>query len=297
MPPILTLITPTYNRAHLLGRVFRSLLNQTENRFEWIIVDDGSTDETPQIVKPWIDYAPFPIIYARQENQGKPSAYNHAVRLAAGEFLSCVDSDDWLPKDGVEKRIRLMKLYTEVSEVCGVTGLASDPNGHLIGKNFPKDGIIGSKQLLSRIAPGDKSTTFKTSVLRAFPFPQFPNENFLPESTIYNRMHQSGYKFASSNEILSIVDYQTGGLSDSALSLRLRNLNGTLMYYHEMSKMDFSVSLKLKAQSNLVRYTLHKLKPAHYIFHLVLFLPALLIGGFYYLRDCKRTRNRETEDG
>lgn len=288
--PTLSVITPTYNRAHLLERVFKSLLKQTIKSFEWIIVDDGSTDETQQVVIDWIDGAPFPITYVFQENQGKPSAYNHAVNLACGEFLTCVDSDDWLPVNGVENRIRLMQIYADADDICGITGLAANSDGKLIGYSFPENGIIGSKQHLNSVAPGDKSTTFKTSVLKKFPFPQFPNEKFLPESIIYNRMFQSGYKFASSNEVLTVVDYQDGGLSDSALSLRMKSLNGTLMYYHEMSLIDFPSGLKLKATSNLVRYTLHKLGPSKYLVRFVLFVAAFPVGLFFYVRDKRRLR-------
>jgi hypothetical protein len=181
-----------------------------------------------------------------------------------------------------------MQLYKDECEICGITGLAENPYGALVGHAFPKDGIIGSKQLLNRLAPGDKPTTFKTSVLKKFPFPQYPGEKFLPESIIYNRMFQSGYKFASSNEVLTIVEYQPDGLSGSALALRMRNLNGTLMYYHEMSLIDFPIWLKVKSQSNLVRYTLHKLGPRNYLVSLFTFTIAFSVGLLYYLRDKMR---------
>lgn len=288
--PTLTVITPTYNRAHLLVRLFQSLMKQTNISFEWIIIDDGSSDNTKRVVADWVDVSPFPITYVSQANKGKPSAFNHAVNLARGEFLTCVDSDDWLPVDGVENRIRLMQLYADECDICGITGLTENPRGKPIGHAFPKDGIIGSKQYLNSLAPGDKSTTFKTCILKEFPFPQFPNEKFLPESVIYNRMFQSGYKFASSNRVLTIVDYQADGLSDSALSLRMGSLNGTLMYYHEMSLIEFPVGLKLKAQSNLVRYALHKLGPSKYLARLCLFVAAFPVGLLYYVRDKKRLR-------
>ena len=110
----------------------------------------------------------------------------------------------------------------------------------------------------------------------------------MPESIIYNRMFQSGYKFASSNEVLTIVEYQPDGLSGSALALRMRNLNGTLMYYHEMSLIDFPIWLKVKSQSNLVRYTLHKLGPRNYLVSLFTFTIAFSVGLLYYLRDKMR---------
>lgn len=290
--PVLTVITPTYNRAHLIERIYRSLLRQTDKSFEWIIVDDGSSDNTMQVVTRWINAAPFKITYVKQHNQGKPAAYNHAVRLACGELLACLDSDDWFPDDGVENRIKLMQLYINNPKICGVSGLAEKADGALVGQPFPNDGIIGSKQLLNVLSPGDKPTTFKTSVLKQFPFPQFPNEKFLPESSVYNRMFQSGYKFASSNKILTIVDYQKGGLSDTALELRLNNINGTLMYYHEMSLMDFPSLLNLRAKSNLVRYIIHKIGKIKFLKYFALLIISIPVGCLLYLKDKNSARVR-----
>jgi glycosyltransferase involved in cell wall biosynthesis len=284
-PPLLTVITPTYNRAHLIKRVYQSLLMQTNKSFEWVIVDDGSSDDTEQVVMRWINRAPFKITYVKQHNQGKPAAYNHAVRLACGEFLACLDSDDWLPVDGVENRIKIMQLYINDPEICGISGLAEKADGTLVGQSFPEDGIVGSKQLLNCLSPGDKPTTLKTSVIKQFPFPQFPNEKFLPESCVYNRLFQSGYKFASSNKILTIVEYQQGGLSDTALELRLNNINGTLMYYYEMSLMDFSSGLKIRAKSNIIRYTIHKIGILKMMKYIIFFFIAVPTGIIMYLKD------------
>ena len=283
--PILSVITPTYNRAHLLTRAYESLKLQSNKSFEWIIIDDGSTDDTQKIISLWSSESNFKIRYHYQENCGKPSAYNHAVRLAEGEYLTCMDSDDWLPEDGVEQRIYLMQKYDAIEGICGITGLCQSPEGTVVGARFPDEGMIGSKQYLGRIAPGDKSTTFKTSILRRFPFPVYPGEKFLPESIVYNRMFSAGYSFVSTNDFLSVVDYQKGGLSDRNLEIRHASLNGTIMYYHEMSLISFPTLTILRAQSNLVRYSLHKLGLAKLVLLLILYIPAIALGISIYIND------------
>jgi glycosyltransferase involved in cell wall biosynthesis len=290
--PVLSVITPTYNRAHLLDRVYESLLAQTEFSFEWIVADDGSDDETEQKVTVWIKSAPFPIHYTYQENQGKAAAFNHAVRLASGQFLFCLDSDDWFPEDSVANQIALMESHVDNPKICGLTGISKLPDGTVVGKAFPEEGLIASKQALNDIAPGDKPNVFKTEILKCFLFPSFPGEKFLPESTIYNRMFQSGYSFVSTNTTLQIVEYQGGGLSDRALELRLANLNGIISYYHEMSLMDFPIKTRLRTQSNLVRYSLHKLGAAKFLHHALTMIPAALVGALFYVRDKLRIRQK-----
>lgn len=290
--PVMTVITPTYNRAHLLDRVYQSLLDQTDHSFEWIIIDDGSTDDTVQVVTPWIAEAPFSITYVKQDNQGKPAAFNHAVRLAKGSVLACLDSDDWFPEDAVKNHIALIDIYGDRPEICGVVGININSDGVVVGSEFPKEGMIASKQSLSRIAPGDKSNAFKTEVLKKFPFPIFHEEKFIAESAIYNRMFESGYRFASTNKVLKMVEYQLGGLSDSALSIRINSLNGTILYYSEMSLMDFSSFLIVRSKANLVRYTLHKLNPLTFCFRAFLFLLALPIGVYLYISDVYRLRRK-----
>ncbi len=283
--PVLSVITPAYNRAHLLDRAYDSLCAQSEPPLEWIIVDDGSTDGTAEKVEDFIKSGPFPVHYVYQENQGKHVAFNQAVRLAEGEFLVCLDSDDWFSEGSFASQVSLMKSYTSNPMICGVIGVSKRPDGTVIGKAFPEEGLIDSAQALGQIAPGDKAIVYKTEILKRFPFPGFHGELFVPQSAILNRMFQSGYLFVSTNTALQIIEYQEGGMTDTVLRNRINSLNSTLQYHFEMSLMKFPMKLRLRAQSNLVRFSLHKLGVAKFLIYGITMLPAVVIGALFYARD------------
>ena len=284
-PSVLNVNAPTYNRVCFLERAYQSLLEQTVHDFEWIIVDDGSKDNIGEVVAAGVLDAPFPIRYVRQENQRKPAAYNHTVRLASGTYLTGLDSDDWLPEESVATQIELMHKYSNRLEICGFAGLCKKSDDKVLGQEFPREGIVESKQHLGKVSPGDKATTFKTRIIKSLPSPLNPGEKSLPESIVYNCIFRSGYQFASTNKILRTNKYQSGGLSNKSLSLCLTSIDGTITHYHEMSLMDFPISLRLQAQSNLTRYSLHKLTPIKFLIRSLLFVPSYMIGILYYIKD------------
>ncbi len=289
--PLVTIITPTYNREKLLKRLYESLLSQTELGFEWIIIDDGSNDSTQHLASRWAINSPFEIVYVKQKNRGKAAAYNHGVSLAKCIYLACVDSDDWLPKDAIKNKIALMEMCNNLPSICGVTGVCVRADNSIIGTKFLKEGITGSKVSLDKLAPGDKANVFKTKILKKFPFPHFFGEKFLPEGIIYNRMHQAGYQFISTNTTLKIVEYQSGGLSDTALKMRLDSINGTIAYYQEMSLMNFPLQLKFRSQANKMRYTLHKLGFKKVVLNSFLLVIALPVALLLYSIDKWKMKN------
>ena len=136
-----TVYTPTYNRAHLLHRVYDSLMAQDERDFEWLIIDDGSTDNTATLVEDWVVKAPFPVRYVRQANQGKHIATNRAVELAAGEMFVIVDSDDWLANGALGI---LREAWGAIPDelkprVANIAGLFLDPSEKPVTRLFPSD--------------------------------------------------------------------------------------------------------------------------------------------------------------
>ncbi|MGC1445756.1 MAG: glycosyltransferase family A protein, partial [Xanthobacteraceae bacterium] len=144
--PLFTIFTPTYNRAHTLHRCFDSLSAQTLRDFEWIVVDDGSTDGTEELVGKWLKTANFPMRYLRQNHLGKHFAFNKAVVEARGYFTSCLDSDDALTPDALETLAAVWSAVPENERAgfCGVDGLCCDQHGQIVGERYPKDPLDAS---------------------------------------------------------------------------------------------------------------------------------------------------------
>jgi glycosyltransferase involved in cell wall biosynthesis len=216
--PFFTVFTPTFNRAHTLHRVFDSLRNQTLRHFEWVIVDDGSTDNTPELVKKWVEKATFPIRYFRQPNSGKHIAHNIAVREARGVLFAVLDSDDALETDALE-RIRNNWLEIPGAERARYSGLGSlcrDQHGKIIGVPFPTspfDADFRESFFVRRRFGGEKWGVSRTDVLRQFPFPDIKGTNFVPEALLGFQMAKV-YKRRYVNEVFRIYyvgDEKSGG--------------------------------------------------------------------------------------
>ena len=209
---IFTIFTPTYNRAHTLARVYCSLKRQSFKSFEWLVIDDGSSDGTQKLISSWKRESPFDIRYYWQKNSGKHVAINRGVRLARGEFFLIADSDDafmsyalerfYLHWNSIPKKIR--KQFSAVGCHC------IDEEGRPIGKPFPEDPLdSNSEEIYFRYKiTSEKWGVHRTDVLKQFPFPEI-NAKFLPESFIWNRIAKY-YKVRFVNEYMRIY-YQDAG--------------------------------------------------------------------------------------
>ena len=211
--PTMTIFTPSYNRAHTLSRLFESLREQTVHDFEWLVVDDGSTDETGTLIGGLTERAPFPVRYYRQDNAGKHVATNRGVELASGAVFWTVDSDDWLLPDSVE---RLLNHWSQVSDrphFAAVTGLCQDPEGTVIGSLLPAEVVdSNSLELTYRYrVRGDMAGFTRTSVMRDFPFPE-GDFNFVPEGIVWNQIAEH-FQTRYVNEPVLVVDYQLDGIT------------------------------------------------------------------------------------
>ena len=252
---LLTVFTPTYNRAHLLGRVYASLQKQTCRDFEWVIVDDGSTDNTEAVVGEFIADADFPIRYFRQPNGGKHRAVNRGVREARGELLLIVDSDDLL----LDNSIYIIKnRYEDIrfnEGFAGVCGLDIYPNGNLIGFGLP-DEHIDCDALRVRFehnVVGDLKEVFRTSVLKEFPFPEFEGERFCPEALVWFRIAQK-YKMRFFNEPIYVADYLPDGLTKRIVRIRMDSPMASTTHYSELNSYSVPWAQKLKAAINYWRF-------------------------------------------
>lgn len=265
---MITIFTPTYNRAHLLTRLYESLCLQTYKDFEWIIVDDGSTDQTQSLIKNFelrikidatCDNSDFKglggIRYIRQANGGKHRAINRGVQEARGELFFIVDSDDLLPEDALQTVVERWAAVRDDVCIGGVCGLDMTPNGTVIGSGLAKGEQI-SNSLDIRLkyhVTGDLKEVFRTSVLREFPFPEYESEKFCPEALVWNRIAQQ-YNLLYFNQPIYIAEYQEGGLTDRIVKVRMQSPMASTTCYQEMVSYDIPLKEKIKAAINYWRF-------------------------------------------
>jgi glycosyltransferase len=252
--PLISILTPTYNRGKLLLPLYESLKNLTFEDFEWLIVDDGSEDDTEQYALSWIAHnienAEFPIRYIKKSNGGKHTAINRGVREANGELILILDSDDTLPADSLATIAHYYEQCKGYKDCAGVCGLMAHHDGQLIGTGFPKEPMYESA-LQFRYAEegnvtGDLLEVYKTSVMREFPFPEIENEKFCPESLVWNRIANK-YKLFCFNKVIYYRDYLEGGLTSKIVRIRMNSPIASTMTYAEM--LDYNISLKWKIRS------------------------------------------------
>ena len=212
---LLTIFTPAYNRAHTIGRTYQSLLNHTCKDFLWLIVDDGSTDGTKKLVEGWIRENKIPISYIYQENQGMHGAHNTAYKNITTELNTCIDSDDWMPHDAVEKIINAWKEHRH-ENYAGIIGLDQTADGKLIGTNFPENLKETTLQgFYEAGGQGDKKLVYRTDIIKQYPeYPLFKGERYVGLAYKYMLIDQD-WKLITLNEPLVTVEYQLEGSSFS----------------------------------------------------------------------------------
>lgn len=229
----ITVFTPTYNRAHLIERLFASLCRQKYRDFEWLVVDDGSSDDTEQLFERLTAEAAFPLRYCKKENGGKHTAINLGLELALGELFFTVDSDDYLTDDALEKIARWESELPKDRRFCGFAGRLADTSGRLSGA-LP-DGAYFDGTTLDRYgaADGERAMVFYTHVHKNYPYPVFSEERFLTEAVTWNRMARDGYCFRFYNEVVWIYEYRSDGLTGAGMSLYQRNPRGYALWIRE----------------------------------------------------------------
>ena len=236
-----TVFTPTFNRKDLLPRLYQSLKKQTFRDFEWVIVDDGSTDGTNELIDQYIgENNGFPIVYKWTENGGKPKAVNSGVTMARGEMFIILDSDDYLTEKALETIDQAEKTLTpdEKKSFAGVCGLKGYENGEAIGKSFENGEYFDCtnlERIKNRIL-GDKCEAVYTEVMKKYPLPIFEGEKFITESVIFDRMAHDGLKMRYFNTVTMICEYRADGLSEQGKRLFVNNPKGYGLFLHECAK-------------------------------------------------------------
>ena len=223
----LTIFTPAYNRAHLLPRVYESLKKQTSQDFVWMVIDDGSVDDTQELINSYIAEGILDIIYLYQDNQGMHGAHNTAYENIQTELNTCIDSDDFMPENAVEI---ILKKWESVSvegrsQYSGIVGLDADMKGNIIGSKFISE-TTTLEDFYLKGGTGDKKLVYRTEIMKKYPpYPLFSGEKYVGLSYKYLLADQD-HQLLTINQVLVIVDYQEGGSSNNMFRQYYKNPKG-----------------------------------------------------------------------
>lgn len=238
---MITIFTATYNRGYLIERLYQSLKRQTCKKFEWIVIDDGSVDDTEELFQKWENETKdFLIRYKKTKHGGKHRAINQGVNMASTDAFFVVDSDDYLVDEAVEYVHRWFETICEKSEFAGISGLRGLSRNKPVGGWGIFSGEFIDATNLERSQYGlnkDKAEIYKTSVLKKYPFPEFENEVFLTEGVIFNRIAKDGYKIRWYKKVIYICEYLEDGLTKCGFKRSINNPRGYMSYLNLLSEI------------------------------------------------------------
>lgn len=250
----LTVFTPAYNRADLLQRCHESMCRQTNKEFIWMIIDDGSTDNTKEVVERWIqETKDYEIQYYYKENGGLHTAYNEAIAHIETELCVCIDSDDYMPDDAIEKILKFWEKNGS-NDYAGIVGLDYLTNGEVLGDKLPDQKSVNLIDLMTGKYPivnGDRTNVVRTELYKKYaPMKVFPEEKNFNPHYMHLQISQE-YDFLVLNENLRFVEYQADGMTNSMLKQYKNSPNS----FAEIRKLYLSfegTSLKFK-----IRHSIH----------------------------------------
>lgn len=287
----LTIFTPTYNRAHTLPRTYDSLCNQKCKEFIWLIVDDGSTDQTAELVQKWqTENTAFEIRYIYKPNGGMHTAHNTAYENIDTELNVCIDSDDCVAEDAVSA---ILEKWDKVKNkgYAGLIGLDADFSGEVIGKGFPKG--MQETTLSGYYAAGgagDKKLVYRTDVIKKYPpYPVFPGEKYVALAYKYRLIDQD-YKLAVIDQILCNVEYQADGSSGTMWKQYLKYPKGfafwrkICMQYPESKKRLFVDSVHYVSSSLIARDKNFIKESPRKIWTILAIIPGGILTALVYTR-------------
>lgn len=240
-----TVFTPTYNRAYILERLYNSLRHQTTYDFEWLVVDDGSTDSTNKLFEKWEnEQLPFDIVYYKKDNEGKCKAINYGLKYARGEFFLVVDSDDYLSEDAIEKIMYWSDTINDKQKFCGLAGNWSyggrEAENPLFSEEYKDCTFLDRyprKENGYFFIGYDRAWVFYTEVHKKYLYPVFTNEKFMTEAVVWNRMARDGLKIRCFNDVIYYCEHQEDGLTNSIRDNLVNNPRGFGLWLSEKSKI------------------------------------------------------------
>lgn len=300
MTPTLTVFTPTFNRAYTLHLCYESLRRQTCKDFVWLIIDDGSTDQTRELVESWISDGSVLIRYHYQNNQGMHGAHNTAYELINTELNVCIDSDDYMADDAVEKIVTFWRKNGS-NKYAGIVGLDATPSGNVIGTRMPDH--VKASTLTDLYAKhkvqGDKKLVYRSELTsKCPPYPVFPGEKYCPLSYKYVIIDQQ-FPLLIMNEVLCYVEYLADGSSMNIIKQYKKNPRGFLffrkvaMQYAPSFKEKFRESMHYVSSSIMIRnYKFLFESPCKWITLLAAPFGALL---YFYIQHTNKATVLKTE--
>ena len=253
--PTLTVFTPTYNRAYILPQCYASMCRQTCKDFVWLVVDDGSTDNTRELVASWQkNDNGFVLRYVYQENQGMHGAHNLAYSVIDTELNTCIDSDDYMPDDAVETILRFWENCDKDDAVSGILALDEDKQGNILGTRFPKDVHRATSYdvYYKYGVTGDKKFILRSDLTRGNPYPIFPGEKYVNLATKYSLLDKD-YQLLLMDAPVCIVEYLSDGSSKNMIRQYFKNPQG------------FAYSRKLCMQLPFASFKFRYVQAAHYV--------------------------------
>lgn len=249
---MVTIFTPTYNRAYILQNLYDSLKKQTVSSFEWLIIDDGSIDGTEELIKKWrLENNTFSIRYYYFQNSGKQKEINRALDLAFGDLFLVVDSDDQLTPNAIELIYKWEKSVSEKGGFCGFAGSAGDYDGNPTNPLFESEYMdVSFFNRYPKCKPfigHDRPWVFYTDIHRQYKYPEFEGEKFITEAVVWNRMANDGYKIRCYNDVIYLWEHQEGGLTNEISQILVNNPKGFGLWRKELAEyLQYGIKDKIK---------------------------------------------------
>lgn len=255
---VVTVLTPTYNRARLLKKLYQSLVKQEEKKFDWAIVDDGSNDNTEQVVKEFQEQDIIPIAYYKKENGGKHTALNYGISRISSDLVYVVDSDDVLTVDAVKTILQYHEKYKDNRSLCGYSFLRRFPDGKINGKLFFPDERIGTYidvRINGNDMIADKAEVFRVSCMKEYPFPEIPGERFLGEDIVWIRMAKK-YQMVHINKVIYVGSYLDEGLTNNRRVNNIKSPCGCAIRAKEFMQSEVNKKFRIKGAIQYCVYSM-----------------------------------------
>ena len=285
-----SILTPTFNRGKLLYKLYNSLINQSNKNFEWVVIDDGSTDNTKQVINKYISDNKISIKYFYKNNGGKHKAINYGMQYINSELTFIVDSDDWLTVDAIEKILFYGEKYKNNTKIACFSFHKAYSNGNISGPHYRNNEFVDNyiKYRINEHIPGESAEVVYTEKLKEFPFPEIDEEKFLSEGYLWFKMGMK-YDTVYIDYTIYNFEYLQDGLTNNILRVKANNPKGCVEVYKLYFTKSVKILPKIKAMikyiaySKLAKYSIKKMYDD--CDDKILFIIIFIFGNIYYIKN------------